>query len=138
MCPELWPTHRVTRWAEFTAIVNELIPEIITYPGPILFRGCPDESAPLIPSLTRYLASETRTAALGIELDALEQFRSRIRELDEQPLLLVSDDYESRYDFLGWWSFMHHYHAPTRLLAWTSSPYIALYHAVETGWGGEG
>jgi hypothetical protein len=37
-------------------------------------------------------------------------------------------------DLINWWALMQHYSAPTRLLDWTASPYIALYFAVVEEW----
>ena len=135
---EPWFTKRLACWADLAASLEELTPSQFPYPtGPILFRGCVDESTPLKPSLTQYLDRQPRETALEIELDALKEFRSRVVSSEVNAQLLISDDYDSRFDYLGWWSCMHHYGVPTRLLAWTTSPYIALYHAVERGWGAE-
>jgi len=42
------------------------------------------------------------------------------------PENLIPDD----EDLVGWWQLMQHYRAPTRLLDWTRSPYVATYFAV--------
>ncbi|HOC94250.1 MAG TPA: FRG domain-containing protein [bacterium] len=93
--------------------------------GPTIFRGQPHDW-PLCPSLTRILIKNKVNIndARVIENKLLEDFQTK-RHLHENVCNKLNEK-----DLLAWWEIMQHYGAPTRLLDWTKSPYVALYFAV--------
>jgi hypothetical protein len=90
-----------------------------------LFRGHARADWRLAPSLLRRLAfcGLSAAEALAVERSARLEF-SRQAHL-HLPLLAASDD------AMTWWLLMQHYNAPTRLLDWTRSLFVAAYFAVE-------
>jgi hypothetical protein len=69
---------------------------------------------------------------LEIETAAIEEFHA-------QAVLHLPTNILSRTtDFTGWLTIMQHYRAPTRLLDWSASPYVAAYFAIAQGWGPRG
>ena len=91
-----------------------------------IFRGQPDlgeQDFELRTKLERTLlkAGLDRTAWRDRENAALGFFKERARSVFAQ---VPNDD-----DVLGWLSLMQHYGAPTRLLDWTASPFVACYFA---------
>jgi hypothetical protein len=92
-----------------------------------VYRGQPCVEWPLLPSLVRMV----REAGLSAD-QAIDTEKSLLREFRSQAHLYFPDAAMPRGggDLLEWWTLMQHYGAPTRLLDWTASPYVALYFAV--------
>lgn len=129
--PALQKWHEVTvnDWHEFSQLLNEIEARRKREKHRFLYRGQADASWRLEPSLRRELASknENRMRCFEIEQDAKVEFASQAH-LHMDPAALPNEN-----DWLEWWSLMQHYLAPTRLLDWSSSPYVAAYFAVEAG-----
>lgn len=100
-----------------------------------MFRGQSDSGWTLKPSLLRLFENEAPDLAQlhATELHLLDEFRSDAGEHLDRVHLGTT-----REDLLGWWSPMRHYGAPTRLLDWTLSPYVALFFACEDNWDRDG
>lgn len=86
-----------------------------------IFRGMADADWPLRTSLERL---ET-TDRPGLERQLLTEFQRRALTHLE-PNFVPAEDSVFR-----WWALMQHYNAPTRLLDWTHSFYIACFFAFE-------
>ena len=86
-----------------------------------VFRGHKRESYPLKPSIERVFPFCDWAEA---EYKILREFQSKAR-MHMAPSLLPQTDHK-----LGWLAIMQHYGAPTRLLDFTYSPYMALYFAL--------
>ena len=98
-----------------------------------VFRGQTDVSWTLESSLRRSLPRDISTKdALEFERQALSEFQARAH------LYLSSTVLPRRDDVGSWWGLMQHHNAPTRMLDWTASIYVALYFAVEQSFDRDG
>ena len=98
-----------------------------------VFRGVPEMSYGLKPSLLRLLEGGVPDpgVALAVEDQALREFVRQAHLFLPAGVLSFFARRLSNRDVLDWWIVMQHHNAPTRLLDWTRSAFVAAYFAVE-------
>jgi hypothetical protein len=115
----------VESWSEFEKAIDEYIASP-AWSGKFAFRGQGNANWTLRPSLLRSVTGDYPKLGLrSIERQATEHFAARAA--NHHPFAPDRDP----GDWLAWWPLMQHHGAPTRLLDWTKSPYVAAYFAVE-------
>jgi hypothetical protein len=117
---------KINSWNEFADISNKLIQFMDD--DNVIYRGQANSEWGLYSSFARMMKSEPKIRVLDslhIEEDMLTYFSDRARLYKEIP---TNREHLNVYD---WWGFMQHYGAPTRMVDWSLSPYVALYFAVE-------
>ena len=116
--------HVVNDWQDFVHVVEELAPRGAGGEG-MLFRGQPNAGWPLIPRIARNRPPTLSTdSLLEIERRLTRAFLHRAHTYLPPALASIGSD------GVRVWTIMQHYGAPTRLLDWTASPYVAAYFAV--------
>ena len=114
----------INSWQQFVKIAEALD---VGDPGTVAyaFRGHSIAEWALQPSLLRKLGQEiSEERALEVERKALEEFQSQAH------LHLSTNTLSSTTDVVSWWTLMQHHGAPTRLIDWTRSIFVAAYFAV--------
>jgi hypothetical protein len=70
-------------------------------------------------------------SADDVELELMQRFRQRAMHFGLPGL-------PEAWDILGWWELMQHHGAPTRLMDWTTSPFVAIWFALDGHKDGDG
>jgi hypothetical protein len=89
------------------------------------FRGERDERWPLYSSLSRYLQN------FGVARDAWPEQEGRILRIFKRKAHQFLDKPPGPDDDFQWMALMQHHGAPTRLIDFTWSPYVAAFFALE-------
>jgi hypothetical protein len=122
-----WPEITLTDWDDFLRITSHLEvggPSSATY----MFRGQPNAADSLKPSILRLVppTGASRDKIVEIEARLLREFKGQAH------LHLSAANLPNDAAVISWCTLMQHYGAPTRLLDWTKSPFVAAYFAVLT------
>lgn len=121
----LWKTDRVGSFEDFVRYLKDFLPSDGRDGRLFWFRGQGDAAWKLEPSLMRMLSHSTLAAreAAALEREALTAFCAKAH------LFLSPSLVNKIYTTPCWWAVMQHHGAPTRLLDWSASPYVAAYFA---------
>lgn len=122
-----WPEIKVECFEDFVSQLRGVMPSTSAGNQLYWFRGQNNINWRLESSLARCVRSLKipGNAALGVETEALRVFKSQAH-LFVRPELLAKV-----FTTPCWWAVMQHHGAPTRLLDWSRSPYVASYFAAQ-------
>ena len=128
-----WGEKRLNGWRDFIEAIEPLAGD----EGFVLFRGQTrdDVKWSLKPSLVRAAEAFGLPAAdvIQVERTMLLQFRQVAHLYFPAPALPSTNN-----PIVDWLMLMQHHRAPTRLLDWTESPYVAAYFACIDDWDHDG
>lgn len=117
--PGRMAVREITNWGEFHAIVAG--PDYQNW----AFRGQSNAEWPLYSSLSRYLRD------YGVHPKAWAEQEARIGRIFRRKAHLFLDHVPADQDAFQWLALMQHHGAPTRLLDFTWSPFVAAFFALE-------
>lgn len=129
----MWTERRVENWSLFSDELDSLgvLPPLEQR---LVFRGQSKSEWTLQPKIGRGESGrQTTERIIEMEEAARREFASQAH-LHLKQSILPSDESPS----LNWWFLMQHHNAPTRLLDWSGSPYVAAYFAVVEHWDSDG
>jgi hypothetical protein len=122
-----WETREVSGFEQFVCQLADILPTTTAVDRLFWFRGQSNSDFDLEPSFLRTSSGLGLSAedALGLENEALKAFQFNAHLFVSQQLLAKVRTIPC------WWALMQHHGAPTRLLDWTVSPYVAAYFAAQ-------
>lgn len=119
MAPKRYKVLRFDSWERFREVIDG--PEYKSW----AFRGQSSAEWPLYSSLSRYLMS------YQVHPEAWQQQEYRILRIFKRKAHLLLDHLPEENDSFQWLALMQHHGAPTRLLDFTWSPFVATFFALE-------
>jgi FRG domain len=128
-----WEECTVASFEEFIVEIDNLMPVTSTLEKRWWFRGQSSAEWNLVTSYMRFSRGQdlSESNLIDFETAARMEFRSKAHLFVSPPLL------EKVKTIPCWWAIMQHHGAPTRLIDWTLSPYVAAYFAVQNDTPGE-
>jgi hypothetical protein len=119
-----WEEYEVNSWQTLQNKLSGASNLNQAFKHAYIYRGQADKCWSLKPTILRnFECPVDRQIALDLEASLNGEFTARAH-LHLSPYLS-----QSLKDSLDRWALMQHYGAPTRLLDWTTSPYVAAYFA---------